>query len=1119
MKKIFRFAIVFALAGAALLTGCTKDYGTEIADLQKKVGELESSITALSNTIKSGAVLKSVTPTSDGLAIVVTKDGVDQTYNVTNGKNGKDGVDGKNGKDGTNGTNGKDGKDGTNGTNGKDGKDGSVITIGADGYWYIDGKKQDWKAQGEPGAQGPQGAPGEPGKAGDFWTVEEVNGVLSFVKWNGETGKKYDPIQSVPVFADGKKPITAVWDTASNTLTLFNVEGADNGTVSLSLKANLASIVTIPQFYYGGIEALYYHYLGGNYLNVLGTATGTDYEDQGAYNIKGKNRWEELLSNRQPVPYNIGAEETAEYHVNPQAYKFESEVSQWGFNCIDRDYVDVRAGAPQWSAEFKSISRKNTNIGAVKYTIKNADKLNPSTANQKIVSVLSLYGVDKVNDNKMVTSDYAAVVATLQELNHLAFTRTYTAQNCQGTPTIPAPNNVRQLWDTAADAAENPASVPVQYDGGPFALDFIGVHVKGEEKISTLAEIQAMYPELDLKFELIDYTVGSNITSENAFGIIDGKTFHPAFAKTNAAGNGWDVVKINNANKNEGISAVGRRPIVLVTLVDKSGKILLAGYFKIKISEIVYIPPVETRYFDIKNFGEIGYACEVLANETKWYDMSYQVLEDGLGITFNDFRKNYTWEAGVTYVRTGAGDKLEDYKPTTTLPAKTYDRGKIEYEKDAATTGDDAITGVNDIFKLSVDKTQAENVGVGNSQTLYAHFTSAAGDNVFIGLTFKIGDKPAVSFIKKLPPYWFDDCDVAADAKTDLGKATIRNNVRVPLHWVPGDANNSRPVTEFDKDIDDDWDGNVVKIVKAGTTTEVVGATYKYRFSANNKDITVNGKKWAKVDDGTLNWDGTQAITLTPDGVITFACNDKTKKLINWGTNPQEKTENPSLAEHLLYCNVDIVATIPAAAGQAPAAADCELLVETIHVRFLRPVYLKFDPDNNHLVDGVATGSRVPFGTLFGARDWQNYPIFTYNKTTKAYAKGYYPAGSDATNCEVDWYDYYGFQNLIVDLDTVETDQRNPGSGNFVLLKTVNPAAIVGLIDPADPTNPVTSGKKTIDISNLANLEGWEFWYANNMGYAEDFNLRVKVALTYSWGEFETSITIPVWGTKHNYQD
>lgn len=45
------------------------------------------------------------------------------------------------------------------------------MSIGADGFWYIDGKKTDPKAQGE------QGEPGEPGKDG-VANVEVKDGIL-----------------------------------------------------------------------------------------------------------------------------------------------------------------------------------------------------------------------------------------------------------------------------------------------------------------------------------------------------------------------------------------------------------------------------------------------------------------------------------------------------------------------------------------------------------------------------------------------------------------------------------------------------------------------------------------------------------------------------------------------------------------------------------------------------------------------------------------------------------------------------------------------------------------------------------------------------------------------------
>ena len=127
------------------------------------------------------------------------EDGQDGSV-VTIGANGNwyiDGEDtgilarGQNGSDGTNGQDGKDGngiksitidqansdatkttyiitfdnnstytyvvKNGINGQNGEDGKDGSVVTIGEDGYWYIDGVKTDVKARGEDGTNGVDG--------------------------------------------------------------------------------------------------------------------------------------------------------------------------------------------------------------------------------------------------------------------------------------------------------------------------------------------------------------------------------------------------------------------------------------------------------------------------------------------------------------------------------------------------------------------------------------------------------------------------------------------------------------------------------------------------------------------------------------------------------------------------------------------------------------------------------------------------------------------------------------------------------------------------------------------------------------------------------------------------
>ena len=64
---------------------------------------------------------------------------------------GVPGRDGKDGKDGAAGADGKDGVDGKDGINGKDGKDADIWTIGADDFWYVNGRKTIFKSRGEDG--------------------------------------------------------------------------------------------------------------------------------------------------------------------------------------------------------------------------------------------------------------------------------------------------------------------------------------------------------------------------------------------------------------------------------------------------------------------------------------------------------------------------------------------------------------------------------------------------------------------------------------------------------------------------------------------------------------------------------------------------------------------------------------------------------------------------------------------------------------------------------------------------------------------------------------------------------------------------------------------------------
>lgn len=137
------------------------------------------------------------------------------------------------------------GQDGKDGKDGKDGQDGHspVITIGDDGYWYIDGDNTHVKAQGPKGDTGPSGSDGvsvvsieKTSSDGliDTYTITYSNGNTStFTITNGQNGQDgvqgqqgpqgQQGIQGNPG-TDGHTPIITIGDNGS-----WYVDGIDTG--------------------------------------------------------------------------------------------------------------------------------------------------------------------------------------------------------------------------------------------------------------------------------------------------------------------------------------------------------------------------------------------------------------------------------------------------------------------------------------------------------------------------------------------------------------------------------------------------------------------------------------------------------------------------------------------------------------------------------------------------------------------------------------------------------------------------------------------------------------------------------------------------------------------------
>ena len=1243
MKKIFRMAIVCALAGAALLTGCTKDYGTDIANLQTEINNLKTDIGKLQDAINAGCVITGVKQIADGYEIS-TSDG--QKYTIKNGAKGDKGDTGAKGDKGDTGAKGDKGDTGANGKSaydlakeggytgtleewleslkgakGEDGKSAYDLAVekgyegtiedwiaslqgengksayelavenGYEGtleewiaslspivtiedvegvpYWFINGEKTEYVAKGDKG---------DKGEDGNYWKYDVDK--FQWVEYKLVDGEETATGVREDIFPNGYRPITAFW--TEDGLAFSNVvEGYDEdgnaifkeGGYVLDLRATLKSIVSIPDLYYGGIEAFKYYYL--EYL--AGGVIQNNYETVDELGNEAQIFLKDTLVAKNPKNFFAGSHSIAHYFINPERYELKN--AEWDLYPDDKVYMPVFGTKHTgWVPNFISAVRDEDNpkIVKVEYTIDNADCLEPDIDKYEAymeemeaaagevtattpgagaakkecdvdVSIMHLEGIDSINENKIVASDFAAVIPMKQGIAALAFTKNYPAdaEKCDV--------NYDHLWLSAHEAVENIPSVSVYYNGGDFPLDFVGVHMLDADEsmprttgdkhiLKTLAELQETYPNFDMTFEFVSCKLGIYETVEEAFGKIkikEGKYyFAPCYA--DAAGNPVEIASLpEDLRKDVGASAIGRRPVILVKLIDKenSNAIVLAGYFKIHIDREGVTPePEGDATFDgiiVKDFSgkPFTFDCAESSLQTVWTDFSEPVLENFLNIEYDEWIKNYTWLKGS---HGGNNYATYTYEQDGKKPVDTYDStlgynkyGTIEYLND---TGASAI---NDVFKVTVDWRQKQNiVDAGGVVTLWAMFQKNGTKEYYLfGVTIKVNDHADASFILHNSNYWWPELnDVYGDKNQ-----TVRRNVLVPNVWLSENAPaDNDSVQIYEKYLTDDWVGNIIQI-KSGSKTYTPrdkdhnliatykdNVFYKFQFSVKSEQPFIDGKQWVVGENrDTLYYNGDPVVALNDtSGLVTYIWKEDSlyisKVLLNKWAPYSEKIEE------ILYCNVDLIAYSYEEA-EVEGEEDCyiELGKEMIHVRFLRPLTIKYGGDGK-LRDAVPTGDAIYLGELFTARDWnrqidpEGFLIFDKyydeEKDSTWFETCYYPDRYNKETAKVEWYGYYGFSSLSIDMDKIESNQN----GSWALIKNVNPAAKFWLAPADDHMDQTTYGSGSVDISDLSDLSNIVFVYFNNIGVVENFALRIPVSITYAWGVYTDMVEVPVEGTKYH---
>lgn len=838
-----------------------------------------------------------------------------------------------------------------------------------------------------------------------------------------------------------------------------------------ALSNELKSLVVVPQLYYGGVEAVSYSYLAANTqkaVKALGTEAGVTSEEGAAA------KWEKdaIISYEKVKNVSVAELATAEYHMNPSTFAGVDKAS-WTLNGFDKTYAATKAtndAVKVWKPVVKAVEAKEGDA-VVSYVIENAELLNPAEK----ISVMNLTAT--VAEGKTVDSDYAAVVLSNVNLKSLAFTKDSkwnTVNECNV-----AAENMNELYNTAADAVKNAPSVKVTYNKGAYNLkkDLNLHYLDGnDEKNMTLAAFEAKYPGVAISFSLVPYTLGGNVTLESAFGSVDAATgdFTPMY---------WD----NSAKKSvpcgvdteEGISAVGREPVVLVT-VTYGDDVILGQYFKIKIVKDPVVNP-DPITITLEPFDKLPYICGDQKNTTTWKQFTFNILE-ALKLDYKEFVSAYTWDE-KTYVKDEKGLLVE---------STAY--GTVVYHKDLNGSA------INDAFVWTINKTNAEAILKKDGEvSVYTGFVNPT-NNQKVYVEFVGGVHPAAAFdfgANKINNEWFDD--VNAEALN-----TARINVLVPNATTDDVTNFTRDLTHFfvgykpsceltagSKAVYDN-----LKLDPKSTFAFATAQPCKLAKFVLSQDKLSLYKD--KVDADSL------VATITPAGVVTYATTDVAKELLNmYGLyvskdGVTDYNQVNKVQDQILFANVEVTTTY----------GECEIPAgtENFHVRFVRPLTIDFADLATDSEESAVTGYNIYLkDAISGIVDWNKQAVINNGKANVING--------------VNMYEYYQISELNVDIANAMRDNwdtKNPAKWGKISDVTPEAQIALGTVTVDKTTGVVTFTKKDspIDIKDFDSLKNVVINYKNDRAVVDSFKVKVRLTIEYAWGSYPADVIITIKPTK-----
>lgn len=842
--------------------------------------------------------------------------------------------------------------------------------------------------------------------------------------------------------------------------------------LDLYLTKVLSSIYLKPEFFYGGIESIEFPAL----YDQAYTETGKD--------LTLEEVW---AKDAKVAAIDVCKGGFAYYHLNPWNADIDGAKVAFLIN-----EAKTRTGA-----EYEV----NTLIKPVNETLANDMKDNKNlgvlpvefTGSFEAVNALLKAGIlpqaalryQQTIDGKEVnvSSDWALIAPTQYSDLILA---DVTWNNHDAVLETPECGHLTQELVKLADP-EIPATHEVLYSGNVNLYDLVRTHysysyrnAQGvEEKSADMLMDEATFEKFGLhyEFDLVDYTLGDNETSESVHAWIENGILTPS--KVTEDG--------KCAKEQAGKAAVDRMPIVRVLIKTADNQVAAYGYMKFIIveEETPDTPKEEAVVGPFTSEEKFYVDCDDANYEytMTWSQVEARILQDEKAL--NDQYSKKFFEANWTLVGTGdvianvqQGEATQFGPDFKELANKI---GSVTLKKDEGNAETSVLSWVIDhqtienfIAEGKVDPKTGLNTndivvyvkfeGKEKSQKdIWVNFTIPAG--TFHFATGKIDDN-------KIASYWYDLNSPAA------GKKEIRANVVVPgtqtddCAFVFDMLNTFVGNTVVPANIDENFPKFKEQAVTSFEFTTPAVAKGNATFNANEKgEWTVKGNSGK---DYTL--------ALSEDKLSIVCGQDVIVKLTGDMNNVLEYQDNEVAKDILNYVGHDELGELKTFTAYIKVAVEAcyDLFLldnsEYFNVRFLRPVNLL--PGNEYVMeDAVDGGSKINVMDLVKLTDWRDYKFEQHP----------------------DYIDYYEVEAITPDLEAVRTDIDLAEDKRVVTdkpetlkkLSEVTSNLLLG-VDPEDAT--ITWNEKA------KKFEGQFITYANNSGNVQNFHLYIPLTITYKWG-------------------